>query len=120
MSEMVKKDIIPSVCSYINDLSNTGLSKKSLNPNVNCYLERSLVSKLSDLLLSLYNKTSELDDKLSKVKYNSTDILSSATYYKDTILSQMESLRKTYDELEPLVGRKYLPYPTYEDLLFSI
>lgn len=120
MSEMVKKDIIPSVCSYINDLSNTGLSKKSLNPNINCYLETSLVSKLSDLLLSLYNKTSELDDKLSKVKYNSTDILSSATYYKDTILSQMESLRKTYDELEPLVGRKYLPYPTYEDLLFSI
>ncbi|MBB6654205.1 hypothetical protein, partial [Proteus mirabilis] len=93
-------------------------SKKSLNPNINCYLETSLVSKLSDLLLSLYNKTSELDDKLSKVKYNSTDILSSATYYKDTILSQMESLRKTYDELEPLVGRKYLPYPTYEDLLF--
>lgn len=119
MSEIIKKDVIPSVTAYINDLSNTGLSKKALNPNANCYVETSLVSKLSDLLLDVYNKTLELDDKLSKVNENA-DILSNAIYYKDTIISEMEALRHTYDELEPLIGRKYLPYPTYEDLLFSI
>lgn len=119
MSEMVKKDIIPAVSSYINDLSNTALSKKSLSSNINCDLENKLVSKLSDLLSSLYEETLKLDDRLLKTK-NYSDILSCANYYKDTILSSMSSLRKTYDQIEPLVGRKYLPYPTYEDLLFNI
>ena len=32
----------------------------------------------------------------------------------------MAALRQVCDETETLVGRKYWPFPTYGDLLFSV
>lgn len=119
MIEMVKKDIIPAVSSYINDLTNTAISKKSLSNEIDCDVEIKLVSNLSSSLSCLYKETLELDDKLIKVKEIS-NILDCAKYYKDTILLSLDSIRNIYDKIEPLVGRKYLPYPTYGDLLFGI
>ena len=49
-----------------------------------------------------------------------TDIMSEAKYYHDVVLAQMEKTRKLGDETESLLGSKYLSYPTYGDLLFSV
>ena len=46
--------------------------------------------------------------------------LDQAKFYHDVVLSDMEEIRKYADAAEPLLPEGYLPYPTYEELLFYI
>ena len=32
----------------------------------------------------------------------------------------MAAVRKIYDEMEPLLGEDYKPFPSYEDLMFRV
>jgi len=119
MLDMVKKEIIPAVCSYIKDLSQGALNKKAISPDINCELEEKLISKLSSLSSCLYNKMDELDNALLGVK-DYSDLGDCARYYRETVFSAMQSLRAVADEIEMLVGKDYWPYPTYGELLFSV
>ncbi len=119
MLEMVKKEIIPAVCSYIKDLSETAISKKSLAANLNCELEKSIVSKLSILSESLYKQAKKLEEDLLGVK-NQGALLAEGKYCRDVIFLAMQELREITDEIETLVGEGYWPYPTYGQLLFSV
>ena len=119
MLEMVKKDIIPAICNYSKDLTEGALAKKNLSSDIDVSLETSLVSKISSLSACLSKKTAELD----KVLLDAKDIEDSeelAKFYHDTVLSQMNEVRAIADELEPIVGKGYWPFPTYTDLLFSV
>jgi len=119
MLDMVKKEIIPAVCSYIKDLSQGALNKKAISPDINCELEEKLISKLSSLSSCLYNKMDELDNALLGVK-DYSDLGDCARYYREIVFSAMQSLRAVADEIEMLVGKDYWPYPTYGELLFSV
>ena len=48
------------------------------------------------------------------------DPLADARYMHDTVLPAMADLRKSADTLETLTDRSYWPFPTYDELLFSI
>ena len=48
------------------------------------------------------------------------DPLKDARYMHDAVLPAMSDLRKTADLLETLTDRSYWPFPTYDELLFSI
>ena len=119
MLEMVKKEIIPAVCSYIKDLSDTAVSKKALSADMNCELEKGIVSKLSSLSESLYRKTKKLEEDLLGVK-SQDSLQAKAEYHRNIIFLAMQELRAVADEIEILVGEKYWPYPTYGQLLFSV
>ena len=119
MLEMVKKEIIPAVCSYIKDLSDTAVSKKALSADMNCELEKGIVSKLSSLSESLYRKSKKLEEDLLGVK-SQDSLQAKAEYHRNTIFLAMQELRAVADEIEMLVGEKYWPYPTYGQLLFSV
>ena len=49
-----------------------------------------------------------------------TEVLETAKYYCDAILTDMETLRKAADEAEALIPDSLLPYPTYDKLLYSV
>jgi glutamine synthetase len=119
MLDMVKKGIIPSVLSYQGELSRTAISKKEVLPNVNCELEELLVDKISNLAACLYKNTQKLEEAIILVK-DKEDMLEKATYYRNTVFLQMQSLRAVVDELETLVGKQYWPYPTYSEILYSV
>ncbi|NLO97630.1 MAG: glutamine synthetase type III, partial [Peptococcaceae bacterium] len=112
MLEMVKKDIVPAVCNYMKDLCDTAIAKKTLSADLNCELEKSIVSKLSSLSESLVKKYKKLEDDLLQVK-NQNSLLERGRYYGNTIFPAMQELRAVADEIELLVGEKYWPYPTY-------
>ena len=40
--------------------------------------------------------------------------------YHDQVVAAMETLRLSGDAVEALLGKDYLPYPTYGDLLYGI
>lgn len=119
MLEMVKKEIIPAVSYYIKTLSDTALAKKALSEDINCEMEKSIVSKLSSLCESLYKKTNKLEKDLLGAR-NQDTLLAKGQYYRDIIFLGMQELRAVADEVEQLVGERYWPYPTYGELLFSV
>lgn len=43
-----------------------------------------------------------------------------SSFVRDTVLERMEELREGCDEAETLTAKKYWPYPSYGDLLFSV
>ena len=48
------------------------------------------------------------------------DHFDQAVYYKDTILEDMDELRKYADQAEAMIPDDYLGYPTYGQMLFSL
>ncbi len=117
--DMVKKEIIPAVASYIKELSDTACSKRLFIANAECETESKLVDKLSLLMRSLYNKTELLENKLIGVK-NFESSVEIADYSSSHIFETMQELRAVIDELETNTSKKYWPFPTYGELLFSV
>lgn len=119
MIDMVKKDIIPSVGEYVNKLLDMVIKKKSLLGNTNYKVEEDIINKISDTVYLTYEKVEDLEVLIKNMeKYK--NMLDSANVYKETIIPIMEELRSLVDTLEGLVDRKYWPYPSYGDLLFSV
>lgn len=119
MIDMVKKDIIPSVNVYVNELLEIVVRKKSLLENINYNTEENLVNKISDIIYLTYEKVEDLEVLIKDLDKH-TDLLDKANLYKDIIIPTMNNLRTLVDTLEGIVARKYWPYPSYGDLLFSI
>lgn len=119
MADMVKKDILPAVYTYISDLSHTAISARKLLPSLNCTSQVAMIEKLSALADSVYMKTATLEAALESAK-TCGDATDCAFYYRETVFPAMQDLRESADEIEMLVGEKYWPYPTYGELLFSV
>ncbi len=116
MLEMVNKDIMPSALNFLNKLADTTTKLAAfsqLNPAQNLINN---VCKLWSEIESKKAKLEELHDQTRQEK----DLLPKAKSYAQTILPAMEDLRNSADNLETLLGKEYQPYPSYEDLLFSV
>ena len=120
MLEMIKKDIIPAVCSYIKDLTEIATMKKGLSADINADVETELIAKLSSLSACLYKKAEKLQADMVSASDYEDDAQALANYYKNTIFVDMQEARADADELETLVGERYWPYPTYGELLFGV
>ena len=119
MVEMVQKDFLPSVFEYIDKLAATAISKKSVIADISTDAEGKLIKELSDL-------AGDITKGLETLKADTAtalaieDPLANAKAYQSTVLSDMESLRKSVDTAETLIPDALLPYPTYDKLLFSV
>jgi glutamine synthetase len=118
MTEMVNKDIIPAVSSYIKTLADTVISKSAI-PEVSCELEKELISNLSNISLSLHKSVQELENRLIEVNALE-DPADAADFYYKKVLPLMNEIRIAADTLETMTASKYWPFPTYGELLFSI
>lgn len=117
--DMVKKDIIPSCFSYLNELATTANHKKALNENFDCSVEENLIEKISNLLSCLYKKLNILEESTININ-EEEDSLTLAKYYRETVFINMQNLRGVVDELETLVSKKHWTLPTYGDLIYSL
>ena len=116
MLDMLFKDILPAAALYTADLTAAAKSKKELG--IAGSFETELASKIATLSSLLYTDAEKLKAGLSDVVKTSAQ--AEADYYHDVILKDMGALREAGDELEKLMGGKYLPYPTYSELLFGV
>ena len=119
MEEMVQKDFLPSLFSYVNDLACTGSTKKELVPGITTKAEEKLITKLSGLADTISDELDTLKDMIGTAE-GMDDYLKAGTYYHDTILTEMEKIRLVVNDAEVLIPEDYLPYPTYDALLFYI
>ena len=120
LSEMIQKQVIPSVYTYVEKLADTAAAKKSVVADISVASEAALISKLSTLADTMAKDLETLKADTAKALASSDDVLACSKAYQETVLEDMETLRKSADEAEALIPDELLPYPTYDELLFSI
>ena len=117
--DMARKEIAPAILGYETFLMGAYMSKKAHPENLPCNLENKLVKKMAYL-------SDEFDEKLEKLVQDTEnmpvfkDTLARAKYCREVLLSDMENLRTVADQTELIIGKKYAPYPLYEDILYSV
>ncbi|MDR2648721.1 MAG: glutamine synthetase III [Clostridiales bacterium] len=117
MLDMVKQEIIPAIFAYESELVNLFEKKKA--GGYSASPEDIILGKISELAGCLYKKLEALDNSLLEAK-GGEDSLALANFYRYTVFSLMSELRAVADELEQLVSKKFWPYPSYGDMLFSV
>lgn len=120
LAEMIQKQVIPSVYTYVEKLADTAAAKKSVAADISVASEAALISKLSTLADTMAKDLETLKADTAKALASSNDVLACSKAYQETVLEDMEVLRKSADEAEALIPDELLPYPTYDELLFSI
>ena len=120
LAEMIQKQVIPSVYTYVEKLADTAAAKNSVVADISVASEAALISKLSTLADTMAKDLETLKADTAKALASSDDVLACSKAYQETVLEDMEVLRKSADEAEALIPDELLPYPTYDELLFSI
>lgn len=117
MIEMAKKDILPAVSTYVRKMAEAVSCTRSI-ADVECGFEVDMIRNLTNLSTNMYKKMLSLEELISQAPKGDDQRL--AEYYRDAIIPAMDRLRAVADEIEPLVGEKYWPYPTYGRMLFAV
>ena len=117
MLDMVWKDILPAVSAYSGKLTETALAKKSLG--IENSFEAELAKFISERLSDVVNEVKVLEKATEDVEEHG-DNYTRAAAYRDQVLSSMNRLRETVDELETKVSAENWPLPSYGDILFSV
>lgn len=119
LQEMIRKDLTEGLVAYQKDLSREASQKMSLLDKNSCKLEIGILKSL-DKSSEAMDKALDKLDKDTKKAEKMTEALKTAAFYQKTVLSDMDEVRKYADEAEALIPEKYLSYPTYGEMLFSL
>lgn len=119
MVDMAKTQIAPAVSAYAKEIAETISVKKSSDSSLACIYENSLLKKLSSLTDRIAGKTENLEEALVSL-HIVEDTTAEAEAIRDNILVRMGELRLACDEAETVTAKKYWPFPSYGDLLFSV
>ena len=117
--DIARKHIIPSVISYQTFLLKEIKLKQSYLGKLPSKLEQSLVGTISELADKFFEVLEKLDADQKKYSKN-WDSLKKAKFCKDNLLKEMQNLREYADQMELLMGKEFISFPTYEDILYSV
>lgn len=118
LKDMICRDFLPALSAYTDQLA-CGIQTKKQVATLPCDGEQKLLATLS----SYYEELFELEEKLvadTLIAESIIDMLEAAKYYHETIIPDMEEIRVIADLTECYLPDDVLPYPNYEQLLFSI
>ena len=112
--DMAIQQILPAAVHYSSDLALAVQRKKDLG--IQAKAECALLSRLAEHTDSLYAACEQLRANLENVPKEGTQ--TAMIYFRNTIVTDMTTIRFHADILEQLTDKSYWPYPTYSDLLF--
>lgn len=115
--DMATMDIIPAVIKYKGDVAKS--ANESLTLGVEADEEKEIAKTLAALLATAKKDVERLRLAL-KTAHEKGENIEGAKCYHDDVLSAMDALRTTCDEMELNTAKEYWPLPSYGDLLFSI
>ena len=116
--DMARKEIIPAVIKYQSFIFKE-LKEKKKYGNLASGLEDSILEQLSNLSEKFNNALNTLREDLDN--YDATVCAKErADYCKEKLVCDMQELRSYADQMELIMGKEFIPYPTYEDMLYSV
>ena len=120
MSQMAHRDVFPAVSKVLSQLADGISAQRIACKDLPCAGETKLLKSLSALLDQAFEKADALDFHLAQEEVGGGDILTQATYYKNSVLPAMEALRAAVDGMETLTDASAWPYPSYGELMFRV
>ncbi len=118
LQSMIVKEFLPALLDYTGVLT-SAYQTKSEALGIKSSAEAKLITKLSGYYDDLTEKTDKLVEDIAKAEAIE-DMLEAAKFYHDTILTDMDDIRSVADTAEELLPDDFLPYPSYEKLLFYV
>ena len=117
MEEMLTKDMLPSISGYTGVIASNASAKKAFMSSISTAAEEALVQQLTDAYNDLTDGVAALKE-LTKKAEAAGDMQKTAEAYHDEVLAKMNELAAIANTAEALIPDEYLPYPTYDHLLF--
>jgi glutamine synthetase len=117
--ELVRRQLLPAITSFMKELSDTIISKKAVGLSTSCDMERGILTQVSTLANKLYEDVEKLNTLLGKGA-DYADAYENASFFKEQIIPAMDATRAAADALEGLVGANYWPLPSYSDLIYRV
>lgn len=118
MLDMAKQDIIPALSDYVAKLAENLSAKKSAVSGVASLAETTLITELAELNDKLFTAVRKLESDLAAVDKENVKTASQAMAH--TIIPDMDVVRTTADEAERLTASEYWPYPSYNEILYTV
>ncbi len=117
LEEMLTKDFLPAVSEYTGVIASDAAAKKEFMGSLSTAAEEALITKLSEAYAKLTDGVAALKELTGKADAMD-DMQKCAESYHDDVLAKMNELAAVANEAEALIPDRYLPYPTYDHLLF--
>ena len=99
--------------------ADTAAAKLAVMPDIDCSMERDIISKLSELNANAYRDVQALKQAEADAAAIS-DAVERADSYCKKVIPAMQALRAHVDAMEPLTASEYWPLPTYGDMMFRV
>ena len=123
MTEMARTLIEPAVRRYASDRAAGASAVLTFCPRMRDKAEGdrevTRVEKLFALAETIAERTEALEQELISIQ-NEGSVLAESAQIRDVLLPRMNELRAACDEAETLTEKRYWPFPTYGDILFSV
>lgn len=116
-SDMARQIILPACLAYQKEVVDLLNSKQTAG--ICSGIEKEIATELSELCENLYIEINKLNVVIEDA-HDVTDSLANAQFYRDSVLTAMNSVRAVTDTLELKVSSAYWPLPTYGELLYSV
>ncbi|TDT51257.1 glutamine synthetase III [Fonticella tunisiensis] len=120
MLDMGKRQIIPAVVRYLNDIALSINQIKASGTAVDTAFQEEILEEVSGYAASFKKHIKELEELVSEGASFEGSMFEKACFYRDQVVEAMKRLRADGDKLETVVDEKLWPFPTYGDLLFNI
>ncbi len=118
MIDMLRKDILPALTRYENELLAVICKKKEAGVYSDDIYEAATCRVVADRKKKICDDIAEVERHLRSSKPLSSQ--EKAFFYHDEILPLMKEMREHTDELEKICERSCWPMPTYYELLFGV
>ncbi len=117
MAEMVRQDIYPRVNRYITEVCSAVTAKKKVGEHISCKSDVMLAERLSMMNDAILFAVEKLERDLAEMPAGEGPASQKMAH---VIVPDMEAIRNIADGMEKLCSSDYWPYPSYEDLLYSV
>jgi glutamine synthetase len=117
MVEMARRYIFPAVTASAEDYARAASSLAAVGALSSPQELRA--RKLAEIASAIFDETDKLEKALLGVQ-EIEEPLAEARAYRESVIPRMNALREKVDAVEKLVEASRWPFPTYQDLLFSL
>ena len=113
--DMCTVEVLPSIYKHLSSLLAVVEELEDIDVESAIFVNE--VEDIVKKYRNLKKKLKLLEDSIESV-LKGKDALSKATYIKDYMLKEVESVREVYDDIEKGLPIHLKPFPNYNDLLF--